>query len=188
MRQTLALNSFIMLFTSLHGAERLVAFPGAECYGRFATGGRGGDVYHVTNIEDSGEGSLRDAIKTKKSDVPRTVVFDVGGTIKLKKELRIEGVKDLTLAGQTASRGGITLRDHGINFRQCSNIIVRFMRFRLGDEIETSEDVIGFGPETGMCDEWEAAHGLNPHDAEDRNATHKSGYPHLERYLNLLVE
>jgi hypothetical protein len=138
-------------FANLHAAEPLVAFPGAEGYGRFAMGGRGGDVYHVTNLDDSGEGSLREAIKTKKADVPRTVVFDVGGTIPLKKELRIEGVKGLTLAGQTAPGGGITLRDHGIDFRKCSDVIVRFMRFRLGDETKTSEDVIGFGPEEGTC-------------------------------------
>ncbi len=136
---------------NLHAAEPLIAFPGAEGYGRFAKGGRGGDVYHVTNLDDSGEGSLRDAIKTKKADVPRTVVFDLGGTIQLKKELRIEGVKGLTLAGQTAPGGGITLRDYGIDFRKCSDVIVRYMRFRLGDETKTSEDVIGFGPEDGTC-------------------------------------
>jgi hypothetical protein len=141
----------IASFANLHAAEPLIAFPGAEGYGRFAKGGRGADVYHVTNLNDSGEGSLRDAIKTKKADVPRTVVFDVGGTISLKKELRIESVKGLTLAGQTAPGGGITLRDHGIDFRKCSDVIVRFMRFRLGDETKTSEDVIGFGPEEGTC-------------------------------------
>jgi len=132
-------------------AEPLIAFPGAEGYGRFAKGGRGGDVYHVTNLNDSGEGSLRDAIKTKKAEVPRTVVFDVGGTIKLKKELRIEGVTALTLAGQTAPGGGITLRDHGIRFYKCADIIVRYLRFRLGDETKTSEDVIAVGSESGLC-------------------------------------
>jgi hypothetical protein len=142
---------FLASIAAAHATEPLVAFPGAEGYGRFAKGGRGGDVYHVTNLEDSGEGSLRDAIKTKKADVPRTVVFDVGGTIVLKKELRIEGVKGLTLAGQTAPGGGITLRDHGIQFNKCSDVIVRFMRFRLGDETKTSEDVIGFGPEKDGC-------------------------------------
>jgi pectate lyase len=80
-------------------ADSLLAFPGAEGYGRFATGGRGGDVYIVTNLDDSGQGSLRDAIKTKQDDVPRTVVFAVGGTIRLKQELRIENVNGLTLAG-----------------------------------------------------------------------------------------
>ncbi|MFM7605073.1 MAG: polysaccharide lyase family 1 protein, partial [Prosthecobacter sp.] len=138
-------------FANLHAGEPLIAFPGAEGYGRFAKGGRGGDVYHVTNLNDSGAGSLRDAIKTKKADVPRTVVFDVGGTIVLKKELRVEGVKGLTLAGQTAPGGGIAVRDHGIQFNKCSDVIVRFMCFRLGDETKTSEDVIGFGPEKDGC-------------------------------------
>ncbi len=142
-----------MLFPlSAYSAEpKLLAFPGAEGYGRFAQGGRGGDVYHVTNLNDSGTGSLREAIRSKKADVPRTVVFDVGGTIVLKKELRVEGVNRLTLAGQTAPGDGITLRDHGIQFRNCSDIIVRYMRFRLGDETKTSEDVISFGPEEGTC-------------------------------------
>lgn len=143
----------IASFANLNAAEPLIAFPGAEGYGRFAKGGRGGDVYHVTNLNDSGEGSLRDAIKTKKAEVPRTVVFDVGGTIVLKKELRVEGVKGLTLAGQTAPGGGITVRDHGIQFNKCSDVVVRFMRFRLGDETKTSEDVIGFGPEKDGCTE-----------------------------------
>ncbi len=147
-------HSFALLvihFTAVHAAEPLIAFPGAEGYGRFAKGGRGGDVYHVTNLNDSGSGSLRDAIKTKKVEVPRTVVFDVGGTIVLEKELRVEGVKGLTLAGQTAPGGGITVRDHGVQFNKCSDVVVRFMRFRLGDETKTSEDVIGFGPEKNGC-------------------------------------
>jgi hypothetical protein len=132
-------------------ADPQLAFPGAEGYGRFAKGGRGGDVYHVTNLNDSGEGSLREAIRTKQADVPRTVVFDVGGTIRLKKPLKIEGVQGLTLAGQTAPGDGITLRDHGIAFSKCSDIIVRYMRFRLGDETKTSEDVINVGPDKEGC-------------------------------------
>ena len=132
-------------------AERLPAFPGAEGYGRFATGGRGGDVAHVTTLDDDGPGSLRDAIRTKKRDVPRTVVFDVGGTIRLKKRLRIEGAAGLTLAGQTAPGGGIAVRDHGVEFRACRDLLVRHMRFRLGDETKTSDDVLGFGPEEGTC-------------------------------------
>jgi hypothetical protein len=134
-----------------HAAQTTPAFPGAEGYGRFAKGGRGGDVYHVTNLDDSGKGSLRDAIKSKKADVPRTVVFDIGGTIKLKSPLKIESVKGLTLAGQTAPGDGITLRDHGIAFSKCSDIVVRYLRFRLGDETKTSEDVINVGPEKEGC-------------------------------------
>lgn len=140
-----------LLFSSAFAEDRLIAFPGAEGYGRFASGGRGGDVYHVTNLADSGEGSLRAAILTQQTGVPRTVVFDVGGTIRLKKELRIEGASGLTLAGQTAPGGGITLRDHGIRFYKCSDIIVRYLRFRLGDESRSSEDVITLGSESGPC-------------------------------------
>ncbi len=147
----LAFAFIVVSATPAVAVDPWIAFPGAEGYGRFAKGGRGGDVYHVTNLDDGGEGSLRDAIQTKKADVPRTVVFDVGGTIVLKKELRVEGVKGLTLAGQTAPGGGIAVRDHGIQFNKCSDVIVRFMRFRLGDETKTSEDVIGFGPEKDGC-------------------------------------
>lgn len=151
-RPVAALVPAILLLSLLPlRAEMIVAFPGAEGFGRFAKGGRGGDVYHVTNLNDSGEGSLRDAIKTKKSGVPRTVVFEVGGTIRLKKELRLENVNGLTLAGQTAPGGGIAVRDYGVSFRKCSDVIVRYMRFRLGDETRTSSDVLNFGPEEGTC-------------------------------------
>ena len=146
---------FVLVVLAAGGAspafEPLPAFPGAEGFGRFATGGRGGDVYHVTTLDDDGPGGLRQAIKTKRPDVPRTVVFDVGGTIRLRKELRLEDVRGLTLAGQTAPGDGITLRDHGIRFYRCSDIVVRYLRFRLGDETKTSEDVITVGPEEGIC-------------------------------------
>jgi hypothetical protein len=149
------MKAFIPLFAlicpGIHAADALPAFPGAEGYGRFAKGGRGGDVYHVTNLDDSGEGSLREAVRSKKADVPRTVVFDVGGTIQLMKPLKIEKVAGLTLAGQTAPGGGITLRDHGIVFSKCSDIVVRHLRLRLGDETKTSEDVINVGPEKEGC-------------------------------------
>ena len=142
---------FAMVAPIASAAEPIVAFPGAEGFGRFARGGRGGDVYHVTSLDDSGRGSLRDAIATKHPAVPRTVVFDVGGTITLKKPLRIEQVSGLTLAGQTAPGGGITVRDHATEFRTCTDIVVRYMRFRLGDDSKTSDDVLGFGPEGGGC-------------------------------------
>jgi hypothetical protein len=151
MKTQLLLLLAVSIASHLCAADRPLAFPGAEGYGRFATGGRGGDVYHVKNLNDGGEGSLRDAIKSKKKDVPRTVVFDVGGTIILKSPLKIESVKGFTLAGQTAPGGGITLRDHGIVFSKCSDVVVRYMRFRLGDETKTSEDVINVGPEKEGC-------------------------------------
>ena len=136
-------------------AERLPAFPGAEGYGRFATGGRGGDVAHVTTLDDDGPGSLRDAIRTKKADVPRTVVFDVGGTIRLKKQLRIERAAGLTLAGQTAPGGGIAIRDHGVEFRACRDLVVRHMRFRLGDEVHDVAQA--HGPERIETSWWRGA-------------------------------
>ncbi|MBU6303079.1 MAG: pectate lyase [Verrucomicrobia bacterium] len=149
MRSALALLA-LPLFVSA-APPLLPSFPGAEGYGRFAKGGRGGDVYMVTNLNDSGEGSLREAIRSKAKGTPRTVVFAVAGTIKLKKTLQLEEVHGLTLAGQTAPGGGIALRDHGVEFRRCSDLIVRHLRFRLGDKTKTSEDVIGFGPEEGTC-------------------------------------
>jgi hypothetical protein len=113
--------------------ERPLAFPGAEGFGRFAQGGRGGDVYHVTNLDDDGPGSLRHGIKSAKG--PRTIVFGLSGTIQLKSELRITQ-SNLTLAGQTAPGDGITLRDRTVSLRNCHDIIIRYIRLRLGDKNE----------------------------------------------------
>ena len=107
---------------SEQGSQRPLAFPGAEGYGRFAVGGRGGDVYHVTNLDDDGPGSLRYGIKNAQG--PRTIVFDLSGTIQLKSELRITQ-SNLTLAGQTAPGDGITLRDQTVSLKNCHDIIVR---------------------------------------------------------------
>jgi pectate lyase len=110
----------------------LLAFPTAEGYGRFAQGGRGGDVYHVTNLDDSGPGSLREGIESTKS--PRTIVFETGGTIDLKTPLEVDRKSRLTLAGQTSPGDGITLKGNTLKFKNSSHLIVRYLRVRLGDE------------------------------------------------------
>ena len=89
-------------------------------------------MYHVTKLEDSGKGSLRHGIET--IDGPRTIVFDVAGTIRLKEPLNINEVSHLTIAGQTSPGKGITLADHNLNIKHSEHIIVRYLRIRLGDE------------------------------------------------------
>src|SRR4051812_8818093 len=83
--------------------EKPLAFPGAEGFGQFATGGRGGETIHVTTLDDSGPGSFRNAVSKPK----RTVVFDVNGTIQLKSNIAVSS--DITLNGDTAPGEGITL-------------------------------------------------------------------------------
>ena len=114
-----------------------LAFPGAQGWGRFATGGRKGTVYHVTNLNDSGSGSLRDAI----SQPNRIIVFDVAGVIYLNSRLVFS--KNLYVAGQTAPGEGVTVYGDGVSFSGADNIIVRYMRFRMGAVGSKDKDCAG---------------------------------------------
>jgi hypothetical protein len=105
-------------------APPVPAFPGAEGFGAVATGGRGGTVAHVTNLDDAGPGSLRDAV----SQAGRIVVFDVGGIIRTRTQL--VGSSNLTIAGQTAPGEGVTIYGPGISFSGKTNVIVRHLRLR----------------------------------------------------------
>ena len=104
-----------------------LAFPGAVGVARMATGGRGGTVYHVTTLDDSGTGSFRDAV----SAGPRIIVFDVGGYITLKTP--ISAKSNLTIAGQTAPGDGIGIMGGEVSFSGAKNVIARYVRFRQGD-------------------------------------------------------
>lgn len=105
--------------------DKAPAFPGAEGHGRYVTGGRGGEIRHVTNLNDSGSGSLRQALSGNNAKI---IVFDVSGYIDLKSQLNV--TSNTTILGQTAPEGGITLRYYTLYFGKCDNVIVRFIRSR----------------------------------------------------------
>ncbi|RHZ65421.1 hypothetical protein CDV55_106675 [Aspergillus turcosus] len=117
-------------------ATALIAFPGAEGFGANAIGGRKGQVYVVTNLNDSGAGSLRDAV----SATDRIVVFAVGGVIKISDRIVVS--KRVTILGQTAPGDGITVYGNGWSFSNADDAIVRYIRIRMGKGGTSGKDAI----------------------------------------------
>jgi pectate lyase len=119
--------------------KRPIAFPGAEGFGKYTTGGRGGKVMIVSNLNDNGPASLREAVQ---ATYPRIVVFAISGTVHLQSPLSILG--NITIAGQTAPGDGICLADYPVSMKG-NNIIIRYLRFRMGDKNQRGGMVDGNG-------------------------------------------
>ncbi len=130
----------VIVFSSIVTAAQTPAFPGAEGGGKFTSGGRGGKVIFVDNLNNKGNGSFRKAIE---AEGPRTIIFRVSGTIELEKAIHIKN-GDLTIAGQSAPGDGICLKNYGVRV-DADNVIIRYLRVRPGDNVHKEMDAI-----TGM--------------------------------------
>lgn len=143
------ITAVVLSTTAVAQTAQAPAFPGAEGHGRYVTGGRGGVVKHVTNLNDKGTGSFRDAVSGSSKKI---VVFDVAGVIPLSSDLTIGA--NTTIMGQTAPYPGITLRYKTLHC--ANNIIVRYIRIRRGQEHTTTDsefdggDAIWDRQKTGM--------------------------------------
>ena len=135
---TLFLLLTLSLSTWLHA--QTLAFPGAEGYGKYTWGGRGGRVYTVSNLNDDGPGSLRQAVEAQGA---RRVAFSLSGTIELKSPLRINH-DSITIEGQTAPGDGICLKDYPLVVN-ASEVIIRYLRIRVGDRYRHDSDALGGG-------------------------------------------
>ena len=154
-RLFLTLTIIFAAITNYVEAQQL-AFPEAVGFGRYAVGGRYGSVYHVTNLNDSGTGSFRDAV----SKPNRIVVFDVSGVIKINS--RVSFASNLYVAGQTAPGEGVIVYGDGVTFSGAENLIVRYMKFRMGKNGSSGKDAAGVANGVNMIfDHCSIAWGLD---------------------------
>ncbi|RLL97724.1 hypothetical protein CFD26_107235 [Aspergillus turcosus] len=132
----LSASLLVSLAAFFQSATALIAFPGTEGFGANAIGGRKGQVYVVTNLNESGAGSLRDAV----SATDGIVVFAVGGVIKISDRIVVS--KRVTILGQTAPGDGITVYGNGWSFSNADDAIVRYIRIRMGKGGTSGKDAI----------------------------------------------
>ena len=135
MKQTILTIALVLMGFNIYAQQ--LAFPTAEGYGKYSKGGRGGVVYEVPNLNDSGEGSLRAAVEASE---PRTVIFRLSGTIELESPLRIKHPY-ITIAGQTAPGDGICIKKNPLVI-ETDHVIIRFLRIRLGNESGDDSDAV----------------------------------------------
>jgi hypothetical protein len=165
--------AFAFILVAASAGAQTTAFPGAYGFGAAATGGRGGTIYHVTNLHDSGTGSFRDAVGTSK----RIVVFDVGGYIVLKSAVSLSS--DLTIAGQTAPGGGIGIMAGEVSLSGESNIIIRNVRIRQGlQDPDSGKSALNMGTASSVildhCSfaygQWDSVDAVGTVDATVQNS------------------
>ncbi len=135
--KTTTLCLFFLFFTITQSSiSQQLAFPTARGAGAYVKGGRGQEVYHVTNLNDNGKGSLRDGL----SENNRTILFDVSGVINLTSKLNIANKSNITIAGQSAPDGGITIDGEQVHFQNVQNVIIRYIRFKGGIDSKSFND------------------------------------------------